>query len=385
MFGSGPRHRIDGDACAVAAPASGLLLKPRGDNVYFGVSDTGDPGQFGEFTKAVGQHPAVIESFRTWGSDFPDSIKRWQTARARPMLHITTADSHDGHELISPEGSPLAPATSTWFASTSSSGPSTCAAYIRPLGEPNRCLNIYSSYECAGQPARRRPPAALVPARLPPHLRDRPRRRQAAEDQRAARRSRPAAAERPTRAACRKRRWRSSGARCPPARRGSAANLPASTSTPAALGRLGRHRLLRLLSRMGRAEPALRRFRPTSRSRSPSGASKPGDDPSFVPRLFAWVKAPPAGKMLIYYQDFGSSSPYRIQNYPASLGVLRAELRSPPLPAFANGAPRSPPPPPARFWRGSGPGRHAPALSRRARALARAALRCRGTPDFGRA
>ena len=23
-------------------------------------------------------------------------------------------------------------------------------AYIRPLGEPNRCLNVYASYDCAG-------------------------------------------------------------------------------------------------------------------------------------------------------------------------------------------------------------------------------------------
>ena len=69
-------------------------------------------------------------------------------------------------------------------------------AYIRPLGEPNRCLNVYASYDCGGDAARRRPHAALVQARLPPHLRDRPRRRQGGRDQRPPRRSRPAAAER---------------------------------------------------------------------------------------------------------------------------------------------------------------------------------------------
>ena len=25
-------------------------------------------------------------------------------------------------------------------------------AYIRPLGEPNRCLNVYAAYDCAGNP-----------------------------------------------------------------------------------------------------------------------------------------------------------------------------------------------------------------------------------------
>ena len=79
-------------------------LEPRGKKVWFGVSDTGDPADFGAFSTATDKHPALIQSFRTWGSDFPDSIRRWQTARARPVLHITTADNNDGHELISPRG-----------------------------------------------------------------------------------------------------------------------------------------------------------------------------------------------------------------------------------------------------------------------------------------
>ena len=50
--------------------------------------------------------------------------------------------------------------------------------------------------------------------------------------------------------------------------------------------------------------------------------------------------------MLVYYQDFGSTSSYRIQNYPASLDVLRNQLHSPRFPSFARGAPHVPPPPP---------------------------------------
>ena len=88
-------------ALATAAPASASLLLPPGKKVYFGVSDTGNMADFGHFSDAVHKHPAVIESFRTWGSDFPDSIRRWQTARARPMIHISTADNNDGHEIIS--------------------------------------------------------------------------------------------------------------------------------------------------------------------------------------------------------------------------------------------------------------------------------------------
>ena len=75
----------------------------------------------------VGHHPPVIESFRTWGSDFPDSIQRWQTARARPMIHITTADSHDGHELISPAGIALGGGDEYLVRLNKLFWPSTCA------------------------------------------------------------------------------------------------------------------------------------------------------------------------------------------------------------------------------------------------------------------
>src|SRR5215469_13884764 len=85
-------------AAAQAAPNG--LLEPPGKQIWFGVSDTGNMADFGHFSESVGKHPAVIESFRTWGSEFPDSIVRWQNARARPMIHITTADPQDGHELI---------------------------------------------------------------------------------------------------------------------------------------------------------------------------------------------------------------------------------------------------------------------------------------------
>ncbi|MBS1885951.1 MAG: hypothetical protein JSU06_02065, partial [Actinobacteria bacterium] len=71
-----------------------------------------------------------------------------------------------------------------------------------------------------------------------------------------------------------------------------------------------------------------------------------GDDPAFVSRLFVWVQRHPRTKMLVYYQDFGSNSSYRIQNYAESLAVLKAQLHSGKFPAFAPGAPHLPPPPP---------------------------------------
>ena len=71
-----------------------------------------------------------------------------------------------------------------------------------------------------------------------------------------------------------------------------------------------------------------------------------GDDPATSQHLMTWVKRHDRCKMLIYYQDFGSSSPYRIQNYPASLAVLDQRIHSKRFPAFAPGHPTPPPPPP---------------------------------------
>ena len=65
--------------CLLGAPTAGAgALQPRGEKIFFGISDTGDSADFGAFSKLLDKHPALIESFRTWGSDFPESIERWQ-------------------------------------------------------------------------------------------------------------------------------------------------------------------------------------------------------------------------------------------------------------------------------------------------------------------
>ncbi len=102
--------------CLAAAAGVGAAgaLEPRGKKIFFGICDTGDTADFGGFSELTNKHPALIQTFRTWGSDFPESIERWQEARARPVLHITTADNNDGHELITPAGDrPRATATTT--------------------------------------------------------------------------------------------------------------------------------------------------------------------------------------------------------------------------------------------------------------------------------
>jgi hypothetical protein len=348
-------HKVRAAACTLAAlatlalgftaTAGAGLLEPPGKKVWFGVSDTGDPAQFGEFSTAVSKHPAVIESFRTWGSDFPDSIQRWQTARARPLIHITTADNNDGHEIVSPRAIAQGAGDEYLVRLNRLFYEKEMRAYVRPLGEPNRCLNVYASYDCGG--------AARDSAHMPRWY---------------------------------KRAFRriyvlvhGGGKAAAINGRLAEAGLPPLTVE---LGGLPKAPVAIVWSPLPSGSPTVPRNRPRNywpgsrwvdwvgtdfyasypEWKSLSGlynryaGKKPfaltewgvenGDDPAFVSKLFAWVKAHPRCRMLVYYQDFGSTSSYRIQNYSASLSVLKARLHSGAFPPFAPGAPHLPPPPP---------------------------------------
>lgn len=333
-------------AVASAAPSGAAAgnLEPRGKRVFFGVSDTGDPADFGAFTIALGKHPAVIQSFRAWGSDFQESIVRWQTARARPMLHITTADPQTGGEIITPQAIAQGKGDRYLVRLNHVFARKNLRAYIRPLAEPNRCLNVYAAYDCAG------------------------RWRDAAHGTRNYRRA-----------------FRriyilvhGGGKKHQLNRRLRKAGLPPLRSR---VGGLPRAPVAIVWSPLPAGSPTTpknrpRHFYPGSRWVDWAGTDlysdnqdwkaltglykrfrgKPfaipewgvsvGDDPAYVRKLMTWVRRHPRTKLLVYYQDFGTASSYRIQNWPASLSVLRNRLRSPLFPSFAPHAPRLPPPPP---------------------------------------
>ena len=327
-----------------AGPASAGVLEPQGKQIYFGVSDTGDPASFGEFSEAVSKHPAVIESFRAWGSEVRDSIQRWEIARARPMIHITTADPQTGGEILtlaqiaSGAGDSFLIRLNRLFAEKH------MRAYVRPLGEPNRCLNVYAAYECAGHP------------------------RSAADSARNYRR----AFRRIYVIVHGGGKAKTINARL------AEAGLPPLNAT---VGGLPKAPVAIVWSPLPSGSPTTKKnlpqnFYPGDKWVDWTGtdfyASYPewgaltklyeryprkpfaitewgveaGDDPSFVSHLFSWVKAHPRTKMLVYYQDFGSTSNYRIQNYSESLAVLTERLHDGRFPAYAPGAPHLPPPPP---------------------------------------
>ena len=300
---------------------------------------------FGQFSEALDKHPALIQTFRTWGSDFPESIERWQEARARPVLHFTTADNNDGHELISPRAIAQGFGDDYLIRLNRLFWEKEMRAYIRPLGEPNRCLNVYASYDCDGNPrdAAHKPrwyklafrriyvvlhgggqsgeiDARLRAAGLPPLRSDARRPAEGADRgplEHAARRLAHRAPQ-PTTPLLPRRRWVD----------WVGTDLYSDNQDWKALAGLYR--------RFSNKPFAL-----------PEWGVSGGDDPAYVRKLMTWVQRHRRCKMLVYYQDFGSTSSYRIQNYPASLAVLqqRSTIASA-FPPFAPDPPEAPPPPP---------------------------------------
>ncbi len=133
---------------ATQAPAQ--TLAPPKPDVFLGVSDRGSTEEFNEFAAFTGKHPALLQTFHPWGNSLNSAYERWRETGTRPILAISTADDQNLSELITPEqialgaGDDYLLQLNDFFASRG------LPAYIRPLGEPNRCLNVWSAVNCDG-------------------------------------------------------------------------------------------------------------------------------------------------------------------------------------------------------------------------------------------
>ncbi|MEZ5076254.1 MAG: hypothetical protein R2725_02305 [Solirubrobacterales bacterium] len=125
------------------------LVPPRG-NVFLGVSDGGTAEDFFDFAELTGKRPALLETFHPWGNSLNAAYERWRETAVRPILHIATADDQTLEELITPrqiargKGDDYLLQINNFFATRG------LPAYIRPLGEANRCLNAWAAVNCDG-------------------------------------------------------------------------------------------------------------------------------------------------------------------------------------------------------------------------------------------
>jgi len=139
-------------ALALWAPnrAAAVSLVPPKPDVFLGVSDRGTTSEFLQFTELTGKHPALLETFHPWGNNLNEAYERWRETGTRPILHISSADDQTLAELITPEQIALGAGDDYLLQLNDFFAKHGLPAYIRPLGEPNRCLNVWSAVYCDG-------------------------------------------------------------------------------------------------------------------------------------------------------------------------------------------------------------------------------------------
>jgi hypothetical protein len=322
-------------------------LHPPAKKVFFGVTDTGDADGYRSFAKAVGKRPAVIQTFHPWGNTLSQALPRWRSVRARPMLHITTK-ADDGTELITPRQIAFGKGDDYLVKLNFVLARQRVLTYIRPMGEPNRCLNPYAGVDCGGnvrggdyafkwyRAAFRRIAVIVRGGAKRGWINVRLRQIGLPKVQRRTKSALP----RRLKAAPVSMIWSPLPSGSPTVK----ANYPASYWP-------GRDYVdwvaTDFYSRYNNWNH-LRRFyvQWAKQKRLPMALTEFGlwgeDRPAYVNRIFRFVRTRPLMRMLVYYQDFGSSNDFRIQNFPRARRVLRNRLAPTTFPRFAPRYPRIP-------------------------------------------
>ena len=154
MYWRALRGLVVAVACAAAliapAQAGAWALIPPKPNVFLGVSDRGTTAEFNQFAELTGKHPALLQTFHPWGNSLNEAYERWRETSTRPILHISSADDQTLAELITPQQIALGGGDDYLLQLNAVFAGKGLPAYIRPLGEPNRCLNAWSAVDCEG-------------------------------------------------------------------------------------------------------------------------------------------------------------------------------------------------------------------------------------------
>ncbi|MDQ5895201.1 MAG: hypothetical protein QG596_1462 [Actinomycetota bacterium] len=333
-------------AACLASPASSAVLKPPPGKVFFGVTDTGEASDFRDFARAVGKHPPVIQTFHPWGNSWSKSLPRWRSVKARPMLHITTRDDN-GEELITPKQIARGRGDDYLLAINRTSARRNLRMYVRPMGEPNRCLNYYAGVDCSGnvrggdhafkwyRSAFRRiaiitrggAKRGFINARLKDIGLPKVQRTGGIKTLPRVLRRAPISIV-----------WSPLPAGSPTVR----SNVPAKYWPGkkwvdwVATDFYNRYNNWKHLARFY-DKWALGKNKPMSLSEFGLWGN---DGPGFIKRIFTFTSKRSKVRMLVYYQDFGSSNEFRIQNFPKGRKMMARFLNKRKFPKYAPGYPR---------------------------------------------
>ncbi|MEZ5062942.1 MAG: hypothetical protein R2700_15795 [Solirubrobacterales bacterium] len=150
---------------AVAGPAAGAghgkggrglpkgkaYLPSRG-KIFTGVSDTGQSSDYREFREDSRAHPAVMQSFESWGYIPREAMERWTDTNTRGMLSLSTAACWKCHDVISPQSIARGKGDRYIVALARALAHRRKPTYIRLMPEMNGYWNRYSAFESSGEP-----------------------------------------------------------------------------------------------------------------------------------------------------------------------------------------------------------------------------------------
>ena len=317
-------------ALAVAAPATAAAdphLPPPGE-VFAGV--TGGK-EVDSFTARAGKHPPVFQFFTTWGGPTKWAFSSAAAARARPMLHVSTATHEGGPEVISPAAIARGEGDAYLLALNAQIAQNGIPTYVRLMSEMNGHWNPYSAFGRDGRPrgadhstaafkqAWRRT-VLIVRGGAAPEI-----------DGRLRSLGMPAIAgggaelPRPPVAF----QWVPQTAGSPDIRANAAAAYWPGGEYVDWVGtdfysRYPNFRALDRFARQFRGKPFV----------FGEWAVWGRDDPAFVRRFAGWVRSHPAVRMLMYNQGGHAESPFRLERHHRSAAALSHALAAPRYAAY---------------------------------------------------
>ena len=148
-----PRRLLVTAALAVLAtalfalPARAEPYLPPAGTVFAGVASGDD---LADFQQRTASHPAVWQQWIQWGKPFGYAFERARGARARLMLHVSTAAGQNMQGSISPGAIARGEGDGYLLALNAAIAAQGAPVYVRLMGEMNNCDLAYSAYNCNG-------------------------------------------------------------------------------------------------------------------------------------------------------------------------------------------------------------------------------------------
>lgn len=126
------------------------FLPPKG-KIFTGSSDTGQTSDYREFRTRTGAHPAVMQSFESWGYVPKEAIGRWLDTNTRGMLSLSTARCWKCPDVISPQSIAEGKGDRYIVSLNRALAHRRKPTYIRLMPEMNGYWNRYSAYGSDGK------------------------------------------------------------------------------------------------------------------------------------------------------------------------------------------------------------------------------------------